>query len=558
VTSNARPSSAQIPLKFQQAIDCLQRGQLASAQALCTEILKQQPNHVDALHASGLIALQTNDPRKALELIGKALALNPGNAAAHCNRGSALQALNDLEAALESYNQAIVNDPRFAEAYFNRGIVLHLLKRPDDALASHSRAIALNSGFAAAYYQRGRVLQELNQLQAALASFDRAVAIDTKYAEAYLIRGNVQRQLGQWHAALASFDAAISIQPNFAEAHCNRGNILNELNQLDAAVASYDRAIAINDRYVEAYCNKAVAQLLAGDLDNGWINYEWRRKRHARNFSQPLWQGKESIAGKSILLHSEQGFGDTLQFCRYVPLVSALGAQVIFEVDGPLMSVMASLEGVSCLVEKGGALPSFDYQCPLLTLPLAFKTRVETTPASARYLRADTARVERWQGKLGERTKPRIGLVWAGSTVLNNNRSIELADWIPHIPSGFDYVCLQKEVRPEDRSVLRAHPRIASFPDEVDDFGDTAALCECMDLVISIDTSVAHLSGALGRKTWILLPFNPDWRWLLNRDDSPWYPSVTLYRQAKLGDWSSVLETVNGHLIQAFPSHGAP
>jgi len=558
VTSNTRPSSAEIPLKFQQAIDCLQRGQLASAQAICAEILKQQPNHVDALHVSGLIELQTNDPRRAVELIGKALALNPGNAAAHCNRGSALQALNDLEAALESYNQAIVNDPRFAEAYFNRGIVLHLLKRPDDAVASHSRAIALNSGFAAAYYQRGRVLQELNQLQAALASFDHAVAIDTKYAEAYLIRGNVQRQLGQWQAALASFDAAISIQPNFAEAHCNRGNILNELNQLEAAVASYDRAIAINDRYVEAYCNKAVAQLLAGDLDNGWINYEWRRKRHPGNFSQPPWLGKESIAGKSILLHSEQGFGDTLQFCRYVPLVSALGAQVIFEVDGPLMSVMASLEGISCLVEKGGVLPSFDYQCPLLTLPLAFKTRVETIPAPTRYLRADTARVERWQGKLGETTKPRIGLVWTGSTVLNNNRSIALAEWIPQLPPGFDYVCLQKEVRPEDRSVLRAHPRIASFPDELDDFGDTAALCECMDLVISIDTSVAHLSGALGRKTWILLPLNPDWRWLLNRDDSPWYPSVTLYRQAKLGDWSGVLETVNAQLIQAFPSHGAP
>jgi tetratricopeptide (TPR) repeat protein len=554
VTSNTRPSSAQIPVKFQQAIDCLQRGQLASAQALCTEILKQQPTHVDALHASGLIAFHMNDPRRAVELIGKALALNPGNAAAHCNRGSALQALNDLEAALESYNQAIVNDPRFAEAYFNRGIVLQLLKRPDDAVASHSRAIALNAGFAAAYYQRGRVLQELNQLQAALASFDRAVAIDAKYAEAYLIRGNVQRQLGQWHAALASFDAAISVRPNFAEAHCNRGNILNELNQLDAAVASYDRAIAINDRYVEAYCNKAVAQLLAGDLENGWINYEWRRKRHPRNFSQPLWQGKESIAGKSILLHSEQGFGDALQFCRYVPLVSALGAQVIFEVDGPLMSVMASLEGVSSLVEKGGVLPSFDYHCPLLTLPLAFKTRVETIPAPTRYLRADAARVSRWQGKLGEKTKPRIGLVWTGSTVLNNNRSIELANWIPQLPSGFDYVCLQKEVRPEDRSVLRTHPQIASFPDELDDFGDTAALCECMDLVISIDTSVAHLSGALGRKTWILLPFNPDWRWLLNRDDSPWYHSVTLYRQAKLDDWSGVLETVKAHLVQAFPA----
>jgi tetratricopeptide (TPR) repeat protein len=554
VTTHSRPSSAQIPTKFQQAIDCLQRGHLASAQTLCIEILKQQPNHVDALHASGLIALQTNDPRRAVELIGKALALNPKDAVAHCNRASALQALNELDAALESYNQAITHEPRFAEAYFNRGIVLHLLKRPEDAIASHSRAIALKPDFAAAYYQRGMVLQDLDQLQAAIASYDRAIVIDPRNAGAYLNRGNVQRRLDQWDAALASFEAAISIQPNFAEAHCNRGNVFNELNQLDAAVASYDRAIAINDGYVEAYCNKAVAQLLAGDLDNGWINYEWRRKRQARNFSHPPWLGGESIAGKRILLHSEQGFGDTLQFCRYVPLVSALGAQVIFEVDEPLMSLMAGLKGVSHQVAKGGSLPAFDYHCPLLSLPFAFRTKLESIPSPTRYLRADTARVERWRGKLGARTRPRIGLVWAGSTVRNNNRSIAPADWIPLLPPGFDYVCLQKEVRPEDQSLLRAEPEIASFPDELDDFGDTAALCECMDLVISIDTAVAHLSGALGRKTWILLPFNPDWRWLLNRDDSPWYPSATLYRQAKWGDWSSVLSRVNARLIQAFPS----
>jgi tetratricopeptide (TPR) repeat protein len=590
VTSNLRPSSAQIPAKFQQAVECLKKGQLATARALCAEILKHQPNHADALHVAGVIALQSNDPRRAAELIGKALAVNPGNAAAHCNRASALQALNEWEAALDSYNAAIVHEPRFAEAYFNRGIVLHLLKRPDDAVASHSRAIALKSDFAAAYFHRGIALQELRQseaalasynqaigvkpdyaeahlnrgvvlrdldrLEAALASYDQAIAINPRFAAAYSNRGNVQRQLGRWNAALASFDAAIAIEPDRAEAHCNRGNLLNELNRLDEAVASYDRAIAINGQYVEAHCNKAVAHLLAGDFAHGWVNYEWRRKRHPRRFAQPLWQGKKSIAGKTILIYSEQGYGDTLQFCRYIPRVAALGAQVIFEAEEPLMGLMATLPGVSQLVAKGNALPAFDCHCPLLTLPFAFNTTLETIPAPTRYLRADAAKVERWRAKLGDETMPRVGLVWAGSTVRNNNRSIALAHWVSHLPAGFEYVSLQKEVPPEDQTLLRDHPQIVGVAQELNDFGDTAALCECMDLVISIDTSVAHLCGALGKRTWVLLPFNPDWRWLLHRDDSPWYPSATLYRQATLGDWSGVYARIHEDLTRAFPSHG--
>ena len=586
---------APLSATFQRAVDCLQRGELPAAEALCAQILRQQPAHAEALHVSGLIALQSNKPRKAAELIGKSLAVDPNNAAAHCNRASALQALQAWDAALESCNAAIVNAPRFAEAYFNRGVVLHRLKRPEEAVASHGRAIELNAQFAQAYQHRGMILQELDQPEAALASYnqaiavkpdyveahlgrgvtlrrlgrpdeallsyDRAIALNPRHAEAYSNRGNALRELDRWDEALASYDTAIAIRPACAEAHCNRGNLLNELNRLDAAVASYDRAIAIDSQYVEAYCNRAVAQLLAGDFEHGWASFEWRRKRQPKRFSQPPWRGREPLAGKTLLIHSEQGFGDTLQFCRYFQPLSTLGARVIFEVEATLLDLMAGLPGVSQCVAKGAALPEFDYHCPLMSLPFAFKTRLDTIPAPAAYLRADAAKVERWRAKLGERTGPRIGLVWSGSAVRNNNRSIGLASWMRHLPAGFDYVCLQKEMHADDQALLRENPRVAVHAAELGDFGDTAALCECMDLVISIDTSVAHLSGALGRQTWILLPLNPDWRWLLNRDDSPWYPSARLYRQRMLGDWNGVLERVGADLAKAFPSatpeHGA-
>ncbi len=519
---------AQVPEKFQQALALHQSGQFARAQAIYEEILKIQPKHVDALHLLGLIAAQTRNPQRAVELIGKAIAIDPNNAAAHCNRGSALQELKQFNAALVNYDRAIAIDADFAGAYFNRGVVLH----------------------------------ELKQLEAALASFDQAIAIKADFAEAHFYRGNVLRELQELDAALASYNQAIAIRSDFVEAYANRGNVFNELNRLDAARASYDQAIAIDPDYAEAHCNRAVASLLSGDLEKGWLDFEWRWKiglgtRHKgkRNFSQPLWLGGDSIAGKTILLHSEQGLGDSIQFCRYARLVSGLDAKVILEVQEPLRRLFENLTGVSQLLAKGSALPEFDYHCPLLSLPLAFKTNLNSIPAAARYLDSDATSVARWEAKLGKRMKPRIGLVWSGSTNhKNDNRSIPLADLLPQLPTGLQYVSLQKEVHELDRRTLRANAHISNFSDELSDFSDTAALCECLDMVISIDTSVAHMSGALGKATWILLAFNPDWRWLLDRDDSPWYPSVKLYRQASLGDWSGVFERVKADLNQAFKS----
>jgi len=277
---------------------------------------------------------------------------------------------------------------------------------------------------------------------------------------------------------------------------------------------------------------------------------------YRRNFTQPLWLGKESIAGKRLLIYSEQGLGDALQFSRFATAVAGLGASVILEVQAPLASLLESLEGVSRVIVDGSPRPECDYRCPLLSLPLALKTRIDTIPAATRYLRSDAAKVARWRTRLGDRSRPRIGLTWSGNPKQGNdrNRSILLADWVDHLPREFEYVCLQKDIRPADQEILAANPWISRLDGDLHTFSDTAALCECLDLVISVCTSVAHLSGALGRPTWVLLPFNPDWRWLLDRDDSPWYPTAKLYRQQAIGDWDGVFTRVAADLRKAFPA----
>ena len=259
-----------------------------------------------------------------------------------------------------------------------------------------------------------------------------------------------------------------------------------------------------------------------------------------------MWLGSQSLQDKTILLHAEQGLGDTIQFCRYASLVAKLGAKVILEVQRPLLGLLKNLDGVSQIIARGDALPEFDYQSPLLSLPLAFKTQLHTIPSALRYLAGDSEKVLAWQARLGEKTKPRVGLVWSGNLEHKNdhNRSLSLSQVLPYLPSSCQYICLQKELRNADQAILAQHPHIQFFGDALEDFTDTAALCDLMDVVISVDTSVAHLAAALGKPTWVLLPFSPDWRWLLDRKDSPWYPSAKLYRQERIGDWNGVLSRV--------------
>ena len=318
----------------------------------------------------------------------------------------------------------------------------------------------------------------------------------------------------------------------------------------------YDQALKLEPLHVDAHWNKSLLLLLNGDFLNGWHSYEWRWKKqefskYKRNYSNPLWNGEAVLFGKTILLYTEQGLGDTIQFCRYAKALKTLGARVILEVPYQLMGLMQSLDGVDLLLEAGQPLPDFDFHCPLLSLPRCFKTDLTTIPKSTVYLFAEGRKIDSWRERLGKKRYKRVGLVWSGNAEHSNdrNRSLSLSTLISFLPSDIEYVCLQKEIRESDKKFLTEVP-IRHFEESIKDFTDTAALCELMDLVISVDTSVAHLAGAMGKTTFLLLPYLPDWRWLLDREDTPWYSSMHLYRQTEERRWDSVLQKVADRLLK--------
>ena len=512
------------------------------------KVILINPKHLYAHSNRGIVLRNIKRFQEAIESYDRAILLNPNYVDAYSNRGNVLRDMKRYEEALESYDKAIFLNPNYVDAHFNRGNVLRDMKRYEEALESYDRAIFLNPRHLNAHSNRGIVLRDMKRYKEALESHDRAIFINPNYINAHANRGNILRDMKRYEEALESYDRAILINPNYVNAHSNRGIVLRDMKRYEEALESYNRAILINPEYVDAKYNKSFMLLEKGEFDEGFQLYEHRWEHHQIpiRFNQAPWLGDKSIEGKTILIHSEQGLGDTIQFCRYLKMVSALGAYVIFEVEPVLFPLLKQLNGVNEFIQKGESLPEFDYHCPLLTLPLAFKTSLETIPCHNAYLKADIDKRKIWEKRLGNSLIPKIGLTWSGSSTHkdDHNRTIELSTLLQYLPSGFEYVSLQKELRDSDIQALNSSS-IKFFGDQLNDFSDTAALCDLMDMVISVDTSIAHLSGALGKPTIVLLPFISDWRWLLDRDDSPWYPSMHLLRQKKDSDWDSCLSQLS-------------
>ena len=377
--------------------------------------------------------------------------------------------------------------------------------------------------------------------------------------EALSLLALIAAQQGDFERAIVGYDRVIAMKPGFADGYSNRGASFAALNRVNDALENFDRAIAIDPDHVEAHVGRAIVWLLQGDFTRGWREFEWRWKtpqgramQAHKGILQPLWLGAEELAGKTILLHSEKGLGDTLQFCRLAKCVSDLGATVLLQVQGPLVEILEPLDGVSRVFADPQPSPAFDVHCPLLSLPLALKIELASIP-TGKYLRAPPASVARWRAKLGQPSKPRVGLVWRGdpNNAVDHTRSLALTQLLSLLPDRYRYVSLQKELNESERRIVAAHSLDFCLSQDLN-FTETAALCAALDLVISVDTSVAHLSAALGQKTWILLPFNADCRWLLDRSDSPWYDSVRLYRQASRGDWRGVLTQITADLNREF------
>lgn len=439
---------------------------------------------------------------------------------------------------------------------FNIALQLHHSGRLREAIDVYGKLLISQSKNAQLWYLIGTANLQLKQYEQGFEQLKRALSLDPKNPPAYKNRATAFRELGLFDEALADFDTAISLNPNYAEAHNDRGVLLKYLNRIDESIASFDKALAVNPKFADAYFNKATALILTGSFSEGWALFEWRlrmsdvRKNYYK-FPQPAWRGGEYIQAKKLFIHSEQGFGDVVQFCRYLPKIDSLGAEVIFEVPGALASLISSLKCPMTVVPKGAELPKFDAYCPVMSLPYVFKTTLTTIPAANPYLFSDQQKTKIWQEKLGDKKKFRIGLVWSGSTEHTEDayRSISLEELLPLIDLPIEWHSLHKEYRQHDLEVLRQNIAIQQHQDDLKDFSDTAALIECMDLVISVDTSVAHVAGAIGKPVWILLPFAPDYRWMLDIEDSPWYPSARLFRQSASGDWRSVITAVIRELI---------
>jgi len=438
-----------------------------------------------------------------------------------------------------------------------RGQSLFKLGRYAEALECFNAFEKLNPDVAPLYQTRGLCLQRLGRFAEAQADFERSIALNPLEAETHKNLGTLHSRLGRMDEAFASFDRALALHPDFSAALNEKARALWSLQLLDDAFATFHRSLKVAPGNADTTWNLALLQMLTGDFERGWLGREARWQAPSlglaeRGFSQACWLGDQPLEGKTILLHADEAFGDSIQFARYAPMVAALGARVILEVRPAVRQLLAGIGGVADCVDRSST-PSlaFDLHCPLGSLPLAFGTRLDTIPFADGYLPApSTERMEAWQNRLGPRTRFRVGLVWSGDPGHNNdhNRSIALRALVPLPDCDAQFVSLQKGIRDEDRAFLAERSDIVDLTEQLTDFSETAALISCLDLVISVDTSVVHLAGALGLPVRTMLPFNPDWRWLLNRDDSPWYRSMRLFRQPRRDDWGSVVERVRREL----------
>ncbi len=542
------------------------------------------PGHADAYLNMGNAFQEKGRYEEAVACYRSAAALCPGNADIHNNLGVALTACGEIDQAVECYQTAIGGDPDNAMGYNNLGNALRIKGHFEGAVQCFKKALQLNPDSADFYKNMGNALRDKGEMAEAMASFREALRLRDGDAEIHYNIANLYKETGRAEAAAASYREALRIDPLFLDACYNLGNVLRESGRYDEAIGTYRRALGIDPDYFEAYNNMGVAfkekgdtansigcyqkaleinptipeaqwnlslvYLLAGEFSEGWKRYEWRWEKadyrlYLRHFSQPLWDGSD-IAGKTILLHAEQGYGDAIQFVRYVPLVAKTGAKVIVEVPGGLVTLCETVDGAARVIRRGDDLPVFDCHCPLLTLPMVFQTQLSSIPDRIPYLAADKVGEATWHERLvADGGGFRVGLVWSGNPEHKNdrNRSIPMEKLVPLLDTDrVLFYSLQKGKAAEVLNGGTYGRRIIDYTEDLNDFADTAALLANLDLVISVDTAVAHLAGAMGRSVWLMLPHAPDWRWLLKRDDSPWYPTMRLFRQPAPGDWEKVID----------------
>jgi tetratricopeptide (TPR) repeat protein len=577
-----------VPQLIQQGVQHHTAGRFADAEAMYLKALDRAPNEPAALHLFGVLRHQQGRNAEALELVRRAVRLSPNDADAHVNLTSICRAVGDVEGAVTAGNRATQLSPRSPEAWNNLGLALKMNKwhaqaldalrralqlrpnyveaitnigntlnemgRHDEAIAAHQAAMRIRPS-ASSLFNIGLALRGAQRVEEALQALTSASRAEPNNAEFAATLGDQLLEMQRYEQAIQAYRSASRINPNLARIFNNYGFALRELNRIDEAVAAHTQGLQLAPASADAHFNLALSLLWAGDYENGWREHEWRWQSTGftsapRDLSQPVWDGSTDPAGRSILIHAEQGFGDTLQFVRYAPLLAPRGAKVIVESQPQVTRLLRSLPGVDKVVSRGDALPEFDLRVAMMSLPYAFRTTLETVPTNIPYLTPDLNDVERWRSRVEKEEDPgqlKLGLAWAGNPnrALDTTRSIALKQFAPlaDVP-GVRLYSLQKLLGSEQVATAPASMRTIDYTSELNDFADTAALIANLDLVASIDSAVAHLAGAMGKPVWVVLPFAGGWRWLTDRTDSPWYPTARLFRQPTPGDWTSVIHAL--------------
>ncbi|WP_257165685.1 tetratricopeptide repeat protein [Bradyrhizobium sp. SRS-191] len=575
---------------YEAAMLHLGGGRPLDAQMCCEQALAADPNHADSLALMGIIALQTGqhdhavawfsrairqNPKidyltslgftlkqmgrlnDALAVFDKAIQLKPDDAELWKHMGAVLLAQDRGAEALLSYQHALAINPVHREAAFQSGLLLHGQQRYEEAIQAFTVCLTQQPDDLQSLQMRARCAREMKRYDDYLADCQRAQALAPTDPLVCNNLGDALVRLRRNEEALVWFDKALALRPGFVDVLHNKGFALLQLPRFEAAAAVYREILAIDPDNAKAEWQLAHVELQCGDYEAGWAHREarWRMPDFSPDyprFAQPKWLGKEDIAGKTILIEEDEGFGDNIQFARYLPLVAARGAKVILVVREPLRRLMAGIDGVSqCLAFTPDLQrPAFDRHCPIMSLPLAFGTTLATIPPASYLPPPPADRIAAWEQRLGPHDRLRVGLVWSGNPHQANdgNRSMPLSTLLPLLDVEADFISLQKELRLADKALLAQQSGIRDFTAELTDFAETAALMSCLDVVVTVCTSTAHLAATLGRPTWIMLPHVADWRWLRDREDSPWYPSARLFRQDAGCRFEPVVARVRGEL----------
>jgi tetratricopeptide (TPR) repeat protein len=578
------------------------RGQrFLDAQLCCQQALSLDANDPGALHMMGLLSLCTKqfdhavawssrairqDPKpeylrslgyalhqlgrhqEALEVIDKAIQIAPDIAISWTDLGVVLVDLKRLDEAMLSFRHALELDPQCWEAAYKSALLYQRIGQFEDALKQFDLCKRLRPDDAAGLQARAQVLRLLKRFEEALRDSEKSHALDPGSASICVNTGDILEKFpGRQEEALRWFDRALALRPDYVLALKNKAWVLTQLHRFPEAITAYHRLLELEPDHAEAAMSLGHVYLLTGEFEPGWAGHQRQREiplYQAANpkFSQPLWSGEQAISGKTILVHRDEGLGDTIQYARYVPMLAARGARVILVVENQAWALLSGLSGASeCYPVSVRALPPFDFHCPMSSLPSLFGTRLDTIPPATSYLpRPAAARVQAWEARLGRHDRLRVGLVWSGNPSHRNDhkRSTSLQTLSGILDLDATFVSLQKDPRPGDQATLSERAEIVDLTAAITDFVETSALICCLDLVITVDTAVAHLAGALGCPTWILLPYTPDYRWLLDRDDSPWYSAVRLFRQTDACDYRDVIERVRGELIAVIAAFSPP